>query len=56
MVIKKPYLSRSYVSKRSVSEILSERIPNTLVLALTAMIFATIVDIVNVDYFFHVGI
>lgn len=45
MVIKKPYLSRSYVSKRSVSEILSERIPNTLVLALTAMIFATIVGI-----------
>ena len=45
-VIKKPYLSRSYVSKRSVSEILTERIPNTLILALTAMLFATFFGIV----------
>ena len=45
-VIKKPFLSRSYTSKRRVSEILSERIPNTLVLALTAMIFATVIGIV----------
>lgn len=44
-VIKKPYLSRSYVSKRSVSSILAERIPNTLVLALSAMLFATIVGV-----------
>lgn len=44
-VLKKPYLSRSYVSKRSVSSILAERIPNTLVLALAAMVFATIVGI-----------
>ena len=45
-VLKKPYLSRSYMSKRSVSEILSQRIPNTLILAITAMIFATIVGII----------
>ena len=45
VVLKQPYLSRSYVSKRSVNEILSERIPNTLILALTAMVFATIVGI-----------
>jgi len=45
-VIKKPFLSRSYTSKRRVSEILSERIPNTLVLALTAMLFATVMGIV----------
>ncbi len=45
LVLKTPYLSRSYVSKRSVSAILSERIPNTLILALTAMLFATIVGI-----------
>ncbi len=44
-VIKKPYLSRSYTSKRLVSEILSDRIPNTLILALTAMLFATVVGI-----------
>ena len=44
-VIKKPYLSRSYVSKRSVNEILSQRIPNTLVLALAAMLLATVVGI-----------
>ncbi|MFI5171847.1 MAG: ABC transporter permease [Chitinophagales bacterium] len=46
LVIKKPYLSRSYVSKRSVSEILSERIPNTLILAFTAMILATFFGII----------
>lgn len=44
-VIKQPYLSRSYVSKRSVNTILSERIPNTLVLALSAMLFASVVGI-----------
>ena len=46
LVLKKPYLSRSYMSKRSVSEILSQRIPNTLILAITAMLFATIVGII----------
>ncbi len=45
IVLKQPYLSRSYVSKRSVNAILMERIPNTLILALTAMIFATILGI-----------
>lgn len=46
IVIKKPYLSRSYMSKRSVSEILSQRVPNTLILAITAMLFATVMGII----------
>jgi len=44
-VLKKPYLSRSYVSKRDVNSILADRIPNTLVLAIAAMLFATFVGI-----------
>ena len=44
-VIKQPYLSRSYMSKRNVTAILSDRIPNTLVLVFTAMLFATITGI-----------
>lgn len=44
-VIKKPYLSRSYVSKRDVNSILADRIPNTLILAITAMLFATLVGV-----------
>lgn len=46
LVIKQPYLSRSYMSKRRVSEIMRERVPNTLVLALSAMLFATIFGII----------
>lgn len=46
LVLKQPYLSRSYVSKRSVNAILMERIPNTLILALAAMIFATFFGII----------
>lgn len=45
LVLKKPYLSRSYVSKRKVGDILSESIPNTLVLTLSAMLFATLLGI-----------
>lgn len=46
LVLKKPYLRRSYQTKRNVSTILAETIPNTFVLAITAMIFATLVGIV----------
>ncbi|MDB5011976.1 MAG: binding-protein-dependent transport system inner rane component, partial [Daejeonella sp.] len=46
LVLKMPYLRRSYQSKRNVSIILSETIPNTFVLAITAMIFATLIGIV----------
>lgn len=45
IVIKLPYLRRSYQTKRDVITILSETVPNTFVLALTAMIFATIIGV-----------
>lgn len=45
LVIKFPYLRRSYQTKREVTSILYETVPNTLVLAITAMIFATILGI-----------
>lgn len=45
LVIKLPYLRRSYQTKRDVTTILSETVPNTFVLALTAMIFATIIGV-----------
>ena len=45
IVIKKPYLRRSYQSKRQVSEILSEAFPNTIILAGVSMSFALIVGV-----------
>ena len=45
LVIKTPYLRRSYQGKKDVWEILTEALPGTLVLALAAMIFATVVGI-----------
>src|SRR5687768_13280928 len=42
LVLKAPYLRRSYQSQQSVSEILMEALPNTVVLALAAFIFATV--------------
>jgi peptide/nickel transport system permease protein len=45
VVIKKPYLRRSYQTKRDVTTILSETVPNTFVLALTAMLFATVIGV-----------
>lgn len=45
IVIKVPYLRRSYQTKRDVTTILSETVPNTFVLALTAMIFATMIGV-----------
>jgi len=41
VVIKKPYLRRSYQSKRPVTEILAEAFLPTLILATVAMVFAT---------------
>jgi peptide/nickel transport system permease protein len=46
LVLKKPYLRRSYQSKKQVSEILIEGFINTIVLALVAMTFAVFVGIV----------
>ena len=43
VVLKEPYLRRSYQSKRRVSEIILEALPGTAVLAITAMLFATVV-------------
>ena len=42
VVLKYPYLRRSYQTKRKVSEIILEALPETFVLALVSMIFATI--------------
>jgi peptide/nickel transport system permease protein len=46
IVLKSPYLRRSYQTKKLVTEILWDTIPNTALLAITAMIFATIIGIV----------
>ena len=45
LVLKIPYLRRSYQSKKKVGEILSETFPNTFVLAFTSIAFAMIVGI-----------
>lgn len=43
--IKVPYLRRSYQTKKNVSEVLMEALPQTFVLALAAMIIATVLGI-----------
>lgn len=43
--IKVPYLRRSYQTKKEVGTVLLEALPGTLILALAAMLFATIVGI-----------
>lgn len=45
-VLKKPYLGKSFQSRRPVAEILSEKIYPTFVLALSAMLFASIIGII----------
>lgn len=45
IAVKWPYLGRSYVTKRKVNEVLSEALPGTVILALTAMLFATVFGI-----------
>lgn len=45
LVLKMPYLRRSYQTKRDVTSILAETVPNTMILAFTAMLFATIIGI-----------
>ena len=46
IVVKAPYLRRSYQSQKTVTAIIAETLPNTFILALTSMIFATIIGIV----------
>lgn len=45
LALKYPYLGRSYRTKREVSTILAEALPGTVILALSAMTFATILGI-----------
>jgi peptide/nickel transport system permease protein len=45
IVLKYPYLRRSYITKRKVSDIIKETLPATAVLAFSAMTFATIFGI-----------
>jgi len=45
LVVKAPYLRRSYQSQKTVSSIIGETLPNTFILALTSMVFATILGI-----------
>ncbi len=45
LVIKKPYLRRSYQTKKEVATLLLDTLPNTLVLAFSAMLFATVIGI-----------
>jgi peptide/nickel transport system permease protein len=45
LVVKKPYLGRSYQSKRLVLDILTDALPGTIILAIAAITFATIVGI-----------
>ncbi|MEE4176591.1 MAG: ABC transporter permease, partial [Bacteroides sp.] len=45
LVLKKPYLRRSYQSNRPVTSILAEAFPNTLLLAAVAIVFAMLLGI-----------
>lgn len=46
MVLKPPYLRRSYQTRRKVSDIIISTLPNTAILAVTAIVFATIFGII----------
>ncbi len=48
--IKSPYLKRSYVNNRNVSSIISEKLFGTAILALSAIIFASIIGIILGSY------
>jgi len=45
LIVKPPYLRRSYQSKRNVSLIIAETIPNTFILALTSIVLASVIGI-----------
>lgn len=45
LVFKRPFLRKSYQSKREVTEILTDALPGTIILALSAMIMATVLGI-----------
>jgi len=45
IVLKYPYLRKSYQNKRSVAQIIREKLPDTFVLALSAILIATVLGI-----------
>ncbi|HUM50527.1 MAG TPA: ABC transporter permease [Chitinophagales bacterium] len=45
LVLKAPYLRRSYQTKKEVAKILQEALPQTIILAFSAMIFASVIGI-----------
>ena len=45
VVLKAPYLNRSFQSKRNVSSIISQALPGTLILAIVAIVFALIIGV-----------
>jgi peptide/nickel transport system permease protein len=45
IVLKKPYLRRSYITKRKVTEIIFETLPETAVLAFSSILIASIIGI-----------
>ena len=45
VVLKYPYLRRSYISRRNVTEILADTLPETAILAVTAMLFSSFAGI-----------
>lgn len=45
LVLKKPYLRKSYQKKKLVTEIIAETMPETIILAVTAILFASIFGI-----------
>lgn len=46
LMFKWPYLRRSYHTKRSVGEVIAEKLPLTAVLAVTAILLATIIGVI----------
>lgn len=46
LILKAPYLRRSFQDRRNVSEIIAETLPNTFILAIAAMLFATFAGII----------
>ncbi len=46
VVLKKPYLRRSYQSKRKVGDIMAEAFPNTIILAIISMGIALVIGVV----------
>jgi len=45
LVLKMPYLRRSYITRRPVSDILADTLPETAVLAFASMLFASVIGI-----------